>query len=600
MKSLGHAVYPLMKSTLGLWMLAATAAFGQFADTPHPRLWFPGSADAAVREKIAKDPLAAALHQSALRQADAILKARTCRYEIPDGRRLLRESRLALEQVIHCAWAWRLTGKPEYLQRSVAELEAACAMKDWNPSHFLDTAEMAVAVAIGYDWLHPALTPDQRAMCETAIREKALIPAKAVHDQKGWWTKARNNWAQVCGSGIALAAIAIQGRDHDLSADLIRQSIGLVEKCGHFYQPDGLYPEGPGYWHYGTNYHVMLLAACESLRHPMQAPERLEQSGDSMIHLHGPTLLPFNFADGNPRPSRKSPAQSWIATRYRNADQAMDTRERLRHTLNDAKGSGIFDTTPLHLLWLPAEAQPGQTRAKHAVFHGEQPVACFRTGWDKNATWLAIKAGTSSGGHDHMDVGSFCYDAKGSRWFHDLGADDYNMPGYFGSGRFRYFRLQNRSHNTLEIGGKLQTVGIRSAPILSSSTGGNPATASMDLSPAYADSAQQVIRSVRFDETTGAAILHDEITAPCGEIRWRAITDAAIEINGRSVTLTKNRQSISLRRLSAAGSWSIEELTPPQAIENPNEGFRALVLSVDPESTGAQKNRTSIRVEIRP
>ena len=149
--------------------------------------------------------------------ADLILDERTCRYEIPDGRRLLAESRRALNNVMHCAWAWRLSGKEPYRLRAIAELEAACALKDWNPSHFLDTAEMATAVATGYDWLYPTLTPRQRGMCERAIIEKALKPAKALYDTGGWWTKGRNNWSQVCGSGIALAAAAVAGNDVGLA-----------------------------------------------------------------------------------------------------------------------------------------------------------------------------------------------------------------------------------------------------------------------------------------------------------------------------------------------------------------------------------------------
>ena len=314
-----------------------------------------------------------------------------------------------------------------------------------------------------------------------------------------------------------------------------------------------------------------------------------------MIHLDGPTLLPFNFADGHAKPSFKSPAQSWIASHFQNAGQAKDTRERLELALDPKKKTNSDGYAPLHILWLPAQPDAGQALPKHAIFNGEQPVATFRTAWNKSATWLAIKAGRSVGGHDHMDVGSFCYDAKGTRWFHDLGSDNYNMPGYFGSGRFQYYRLQNRSHNTLEIGNQLQTSSPKISPIIDSSIGGNPASVSMDLSAAYAKSAEKVIRSVRFDETTGIAVINDEITAPAGEVKWRAITDATAEINGNTVTLTKNKQSITLQRLSDAGTWSLEDVTPPQKIENPNEGFHAIVLSVAP-----QKNRTSINVEIRP
>ena len=57
---------------------------------------------------------------------------------------------------------------------------AAAAFEDWHPPHFLDTAEMTNAVAIGYDWLYDVLTPEQRATLKTAIIEKGLKPGLKV------------------------------------------------------------------------------------------------------------------------------------------------------------------------------------------------------------------------------------------------------------------------------------------------------------------------------------------------------------------------------------------------------------------------------------
>jgi hypothetical protein len=97
-------------------------------------------------------------------EAEKILTNRTCRYEIPDGKRLLAESRLAIRNVMFTAWAWRCGGGEKFRTRAIAELDAACALKDWNPPHFLDTAEMATAVATGYDWLYPTLDASQGSL----------------------------------------------------------------------------------------------------------------------------------------------------------------------------------------------------------------------------------------------------------------------------------------------------------------------------------------------------------------------------------------------------------------------------------------------------
>ena len=574
-----------------LAMAGVSLAAGDFAKRPHPRLWLPKSTEPAVREKLAKDPLAASLQAIVMTEAGKVLKARTCRYEIPDGKRLLAESRLALHNILHTGWAWRFSGDEKFRLRTIAELEAACALKDWNPSHFLDTAEMATAVAVGYDWLYQTLTPDQRAMCEKAIIDKALRPAKAVYDKGGWWSEPRNNWSQVCGSGIALAAAALAGSDQSLSAELFDRGLSLVEKCADFYSPDGMYPEGPGYWHYGTDYHIMLLAACESLDQPWKENSLMRKAGNSIIQLTGPTRLPFNFADGGNSLEKSSPAQCWLAAHFKDRAQAQNVRDLISRALLEDRDPGF---SPLTLLWLPEAPQVGEMPPLAAVFNGEQAVATFRTAWEPAATFIGIKGGTPAASHGHMDVGSFVYDAHGVRWIHDLGKENYNLPDYFGGKRWTYFRLQNRSHNTLEINRELQNAQAKPCPLISSNLTGNPLSASFDLSEAYSNSAGKIIRSLRFDTLTGVATLEDEITAPAGTVVWRAFTDADAKVQGDQVILRKNGSQITLKRMSSNGVWTIADAKPPTDRENPNTGFRALILTIP------QAPRVSAIVEIRP
>src|SRR3954453_21789225 len=71
------------------------------------------------------------------------------------GPRLLDKSRTCVEREYTLALMFRITGEKHYRDRAVAELRAAAGFPDWNPSHFLDVAEMTHAFAIGYDWLYP-------------------------------------------------------------------------------------------------------------------------------------------------------------------------------------------------------------------------------------------------------------------------------------------------------------------------------------------------------------------------------------------------------------------------------------------------------------
>ena len=78
------------------------------------------------------------------------------------GPRLLNVSRECLLRVYDLAFAYRWTGNEKYLSSAISNMRIVCAFADWNPSHFLDVAEMTHAVAIGYDWLYNKMDQSMR------------------------------------------------------------------------------------------------------------------------------------------------------------------------------------------------------------------------------------------------------------------------------------------------------------------------------------------------------------------------------------------------------------------------------------------------------
>ena len=94
-------------------------------------------------------------------------------------KRILHVSRDALTRIFFCAYAYRYTGEQIYLEHAEKTIRTVCGFKDWNAGkHFLDTGEMAAAVAIGYDWLYDALDEDTKRMAEKAFVDFAVNPAR--------------------------------------------------------------------------------------------------------------------------------------------------------------------------------------------------------------------------------------------------------------------------------------------------------------------------------------------------------------------------------------------------------------------------------------
>lgn len=554
----------------------------------HPRILFPKSEEAAVKKRINTDPLASELYKELIRRADDAIMFPVCRYHIPDGKRLLTQSRYALGTILNTSMAWRLCGEKKYLDRAILELEAACGLKDWNTKHFLDTAEMSTAVAIGYDWLYHDLSEKQRQRYATALRAKGLDPARKgfTDKKKAWWAKPRNNWAQVCATGLLFAERALEKPGDPIHPGRI-EACKSLNACREFYAPSGAYPEGPGYWHYGSNYHVLGLAVVRGDRAELGIPTPPEFKASPLFteHLTGPTGKVFNFADAGVSTSRISAAQSWMAREFKDPATCGFIRTKLAKDIADMRKqstSGTHRFSPLHLLWLPKNpASNAPALPLDSSWQGTQPLATFRSSWTKpESLFLAIKGGYPGASHGQMDVGSFILESDGVRWVDDLGSDNYNMPSYFGSKRWTYFRLTNLCHNTLVIGGKLQNSTAKPCPLTNFSSNPNSGLASFDLTSAYDGQADSVVRSCQFDRINHRVTLTDVIKSPKQNVRWAIVTHAKIEIKGKVVTLKRSGKQLKITRNdSHGGNWVVLDATPPTKIENQNKSVRILAFT---------------------
>ncbi|MBN1442376.1 MAG: hypothetical protein JXA90_06680, partial [Planctomycetes bacterium] len=285
------------------------------APKDHPRLLASREELAALREAIEKDPARKALARSVIQMADWLEDAPPVERKL-EGRRLLGESRRCVMRMTTLAMAYQLSGREKYARRGREEMLAAARFSDWNPSHFLDVAEMTFALAIGYDWLHDALDDESRREIRAAIIGKGVeLPFETRH--RGW-VKARNNWGQVCHGGLCAGALAVLEDEPDLAARTVHNALHNVTHSMAAYAPKGSYPEGPGYWAYGTSYNVFLLALLESVLGTdfgLSGAPGFSETGQYPSLMFGPSGLFFNYADGGAGRGPEA-ALFWLARRY--------------------------------------------------------------------------------------------------------------------------------------------------------------------------------------------------------------------------------------------------------------------------------------------
>jgi hypothetical protein len=578
----------------------------------HPRLFLARGAETAMKQTIAANPLMGSVRDELLREADRELKSVPVKHE-KIGRRLLDKSRTALSRVLHLGLAWRLTGERKYFDRARAELVTVAKFSDWNPSHFLDVAEMTAAVGVGYDWFYSELDEPTRKLLRAAIVEKGLKASLKSNS----WTKSRNNWNQVCNGGMTVGALAVAETDPELAAQMIARAVNTVPVSMHEYVPDGAYPEGPGYWGYGTTYNVILISALQSALGTdfgLTRQPGFLATADYYLHVTGPSGYYFNYSDCGRGGQGVSPAMFWFAAQRQEPYLLWSEWSKLAPTTERRAGrssrSGRERTAPMLLLWMaPNQPKPTRPAALSWTAQGPNPVAFHRSSWEADASFVAIKGGSPGLNHAHMDVGAFVMDADGLRWADDLGMQDYNSIEKEGinlwgktqdAPRWTIFRLGTSSHNVLMVDGQQQRVEA-DARIVTAKVGRSV----VDLGAIYQGQLAQARRGVALQADRTVRV-QDELvgTGKAASVRWAMVTHADVQVDGPGrATLAQQGKKLEFRVLEPAGAAVKIYRTdpPPSKLDAKNPGTRMigfevqvpagqtqrLVVQLVPQSAGA-------------
>lgn len=537
----------------------------------HPRLIALDGDIERVRELIRRSAQARRIYDALVEEAARIQTSPPVEHVLV-GPRLLAQSRRCLDRIYKLALLYRLDGKREHLDRALRELRAAATFPDWNPSHFLDTAEMTHAFAIGYDWLYGSLSEEDRTWIRRAIIEKGIRPALPFYEAQRGWVVNRFNWNQVCNGGIGLGALAIADEEPDLCRRVLRWALESLPRALASYAPDGGWPEGPGYWHYATRYTVYFLAGLETaLGHEFSLSSRpgFREAGRFRVYFSSPAGKTFNYADGGDSIG-SAEEMFWLARKFGEPVYAWHQQQRL--------ADPATRPTALDLVWYQEEARtPQQARwPLDALFRGVE-VAFLRSSWeDPDAIFVGVKAGDLKVGHSQLDLGTFVLDAGRVRWALELGGDDYNLPGYFGKERWNYYRNRTESHNTLLIDAENQNPKAEAA-IVAHRFEPTLASVVMDLTQAYASKLRRQRRGVALVHRSHVVVQDEIEAAQPVEVQWGMVTDAEIELKGAQAELRKAGWKLSVRILRPAeAAFDVVSTTPPPP-QNPNRGTRKLV-----------------------
>ncbi len=565
-----------------------------------------------AKEQIKTDSAALSYHNKIISEADKIVENLTfdiknensdyyIGYKMITGDRLLTISERVLDFAKTLSYAYIMTENDSYINSlwSIYETAGYYGFNDWHPSHFLDTAVMAKAFAIGLDWLHDYWSDKQISYIKESIGKYAL---NECIDSNGnvknhFWRNNDTNWNAICAGGILQSAIMLLDDESyaDIALKLTIAMSGDIKNSLVRFAPDGAWAEGTGYWQ-GTAGSIAEII--ESLKNTFGTDfgyslmSGLNNTALFAIYSLGPNGS-NNFHDAQTA-FRGSYAMMYFGQIYENpviAKARLDIIEKynlIPDVLDMLYYNSDFDLCDVSSL-------------ENSGYFADTELVSMRSDWTDTAAFLSTHAGKNNEGHAHFDSGTFVFDIDGVRWVHDLGGEDYTVTDYFGTLRDTYYRVRTEGHNCVVINpsskGGGQEKDNETAIIKKSFTGNTP-YAIADLTDAYREDVTSYRRGYVLLENNGFGI-KDEITLKKDNsiIYWFLHTKADVVIDGTAAVFNQDGKTMVLNfdisgadilSYAVCDAKTLSETDPGFDVENypsnaesdTNNGYKKIMLKL--------------------
>lgn len=531
------------------------------------------------------------------------------------GRRLLRVSRNAIRRIGTLSIVYAISGEKRFLDRANAEITAVCNFSDWSPQIALDYSEMAYAVSIGLDWTLGKLPRSTKQLAKKALINYAITPG--LIDEPVHWVSNINNWNQVCHGGLSIAAIAIADENPALAAKIISRAVENIPNALRSYAPDGAYPEGSHYWHYGTSYSLLTISSFETAfgtDFGLSGSPGFVESARYIKMLASPSGLYFNYFDADSVGNNGLENQellSWFAAKtdngiYYNPDQ-------LKKALDTASTSGINPSklNGAALTWL-IKAMRSHSTPLPLSWKGDglNPIIIFKSApGDSSRFFLGAKGGMAKLSHGNMDAGSFVFDLNGVRWSVDLGMQDYtSLEAAMGvealwangqnSPRWTLLSKNNFGHSTLTVNDQLHAVGGFASLIDFKESAINP-EGEFDLTRVFKGQLKSAKR--KFTKASDQTLRVEdvlELSDQTKTVTWGMMTQADAQIINGGILLTQNGKTLKvlMKQPLDAEIKIVSKDPPPLAYDMKVPGLKRLEFKIAASSLMASGSKIIVEL----
>lgn len=576
-----------------------------------PRLVFTPEREKVLIEAVKNDSVIGNLYSVTKQSAYEILDLPLIKRK-KVGRRILQTSRDMLYRINTLGVVYRVERDPKLAERVDQELLSVCNFIDWNRSHFLDVAEMCMAVSLAIDWFSDDLPQSTIDLAKRSLIEKGIMQSWNENLETPLPIAKDNNWNQVCNAGLIAASIAIADIDAELAAKTIDRSLKLIPTGLAVYGPDGVYPEGASYWRYGTSFSIMtdeiLRTAFGYHLNFIDFPGVKESATFRKISV-APSGQYYNFADcSDEREHNGDVNLAWFATQT-GVPQFYETE---RFMYSKEKSKTLFRLIGASLIWMSEyEEKDGVIFPTEWIGDGVVPVALFmdgRKGEDNRGFFMGTKGACGSTHHGNMDSGSFVFELDGVRWVVDPGNQSYTPLEQAGlslwdnsqnGDRWKLLTKNNYGHSTITVDDKLHVADGRTE-ILEHSFSGKPEV-TLDMSRTFEGQLSSITRRFQKDSDNSITIKDRFIPLETTEkVTWQILTTADVEVIDGGLMLRKRGKQIKiLNRSHPDINFNCESISNPSyVLDKKIDNLKRIKLTLEGDNLKQEENIIEIKIGL--
>lgn len=481
----------------------------------------------------------------------------------------------AADRVIAFAMLYRVTGDKKYAERVALECEALSAMADWSAGGSVATlGEVALGIAIGYDWCHHVWSEGRKALLERAMLRNGMRPGLDAYDGKSYMWRAGSVSSCEINAGMLAMSLALADIYPQTVYKLLDRILRNMEPCFAAYAPDGGYAESVSAWQKSCRALAlsvaMLQTACGTDYGFLSAPGF---QTTAYFPLYTETA---NGAWNYHHASAENINTSMLFWFSRQTGEAVPAWMRRQQILSGRKAVHPFDI----LFYTAVDDALVPFLPLDAVYR-KAGLAVMRSAWNADAMFVGLHGGKNHGVNADLDAGSVLLEMNGERFFVDTGKETV-LPGLLAR--------RAAGQNTVVVDpvsepapdqnpdAVAMLTEMRSAP--------ERAYAVVDMTSTN-DAILRAKRGVMLTNMRQVAVIQDEMTlAKPSDIVWTVWTRAEIKLNagGRAATLTQNGQTLACKLCGVASPARFSV----QAFENTD--LKTLCIQI----TGKEKLRMAV------